>query len=138
MASIGEVVRWNFASSHRRQRLGLGQRDRERIAMRAVDAEFVMQMRAGGEAGHADEADGLALRHALADFQRRDLRHVSIQRAVVAAVLQDHHVAVAALPTLERDFAFARRMDRRAGRRCVVDAADARASCRESDACVRP
>src|ERR1700742_935304 len=33
-----------------RQRLFLGQRDGQRIAMLAVDAELVVQMRAGGEA----------------------------------------------------------------------------------------
>src|SRR3954464_777145 len=50
----------------RRQRLFLRPRDGQRVAVLAIDAELVMEMRAGGKAGHADVADDLPLAHVLA------------------------------------------------------------------------
>src|SRR5689334_1646516 len=91
--------------------------------MRAVDAEFVVQVRTGCETGHADITDRFTLMHALADVHARDARHVAVQRAVATAVIDDYDVAVPALPAAERDLAVAGGMDRRAGRRRIVDAA---------------
>ena len=64
-----------------RQRLFLRQRDGQRIAMLAVDAEFVMQVRAGRKAGHADVADDLALAHVLAELLVRERGHVAVRGA---------------------------------------------------------
>src|SRR5262249_37320338 len=86
------------------------------------DAEFIVQMRAGGEPGHADVADRLALADVLADLDRTEMRHVAVQRAVVAAVLDDDDVAVAGLPAAERYSAVAGGVDRRARRRRLVAA----------------
>ena len=55
-----------------------------------------MQVRAGGPAGGAHQANGLALAHALAALHV-DLAQVRIHRFVVVAVLDEDHVAVAIL-----------------------------------------
>ncbi|KAG1220036.1 hypothetical protein G6F68_021304 [Rhizopus microsporus] len=52
---------------------------------------------AGGQASRADIADHRALGHALAGLDVRKARHVPVQGGVAAAVVEDHHVAVAAL-----------------------------------------
>ena len=62
-----------------------------------------MQVRAGGEAGHADVADDLALRHACAvraPFAKRDRWPYTRDDAV--GVRQLDHVAVAALRPANR------------------------------------
>ena len=74
LASSGALFCLNSASCVCRQRLFLRQRHGQRIAMLAVDAEFVMQVRAGRKAGHADVADDLALAHVLADASRSRTR----------------------------------------------------------------
>ena len=60
-ASSGATAVRKRASSPRHERVGLRQLDRQRIAVHAGDAEFVVQVRRGREAGHADVADRLAL-----------------------------------------------------------------------------
>ena len=52
-----------------RNRLGIGQRHGLRILVHAADAIFVVQVRAGGEAGHADVADDLPELDALTALQ---------------------------------------------------------------------
>ena len=74
LASCGAVFAFETRQFDRGQRLRLGQCHGQRIAMRAVDAEFVVQMRTGGQARHADVADRLALAHVLARFAARRMR----------------------------------------------------------------
>src|SRR3546814_17833250 len=59
-----------------RQRVGTRQRDGYRILVNTVDAEFVMQVWTGGEAGHADKSDHLTLANMSADPQRSEERRV--------------------------------------------------------------
>src|SRR5689334_1663985 len=61
-----------------RQRLFLRQRHGQGIPVLAVDAEFVVEMRAGREARHADVTDDLALAHVLADLLVRECGHVAV------------------------------------------------------------
>src|SRR5690348_5959417 len=90
--------------------------------MRAVDAEFVMQVRSGRQSGHADETDRLTLVHALADALVGEARHMAVGGADVLVVLDDDEVAVAGFPAAEHDRAVAGGVDRGTGRRGVVDA----------------
>ncbi len=59
-AEAGEIAAWQW--------LRWQTRNRQRIAVLTVDAKFVMHMRAGCEAGHADKADRLPLRDMLTDL----------------------------------------------------------------------
>ena len=81
-----------------------------------------MQMRPGRQAGHADIPDHRTLVDALAGLDLAKPRHMAVQRAVVLAVVQDHHVAVAALGAHEHHPCIARRHDRRTGSGRVVHA----------------
>ncbi|MNS65552.1 hypothetical protein D3C72_987220 [compost metagenome] len=80
-----------------------------------------MQVRAGGPAGRADGADGLALAHALAGLHV-DAAQVGVGRLLVVAVVDDDDVAVAALRAGEIDRAITDRAHRGARGRRVVDA----------------
>ena len=81
-----------------------------------------MQVRAGGQAGGADVADHGALADLLALLQLAEARHVRVQGGVAAAVVQDHHVAVAALGADELHPGVAGGHDRGAGAGGVVHA----------------
>ena len=83
------------------------QRDGQRVAMLAADAEFVVQVRPGRETGHADVADGLALVHAFAVPDPGEARQVAIGGADFLVVLDHHEVAVARFPATEHDLAVA-------------------------------
>ena len=67
-----------------RQRLCGQARDRERIAVLTIDAKFIMDVRAGCKAGHADKADRLPLDYVLADLLAAKARHVTVQGRVSA------------------------------------------------------
>src|SRR5690606_22060083 len=73
-------------------------------------------MRSCGEAGHADSADDLALRDALALAQAGGkARQVGIQRAHAVLVFDDDDIAVTTLDADEADDAFGRSLDTGAG-----------------------
>ena len=77
---------------------GVRQRHGLRILVNAADAVFVVQVRAGGEAGHADVTDDLAELDALAAAQlRSESRQVAVDRDHARAVLELDDVAEAAL-----------------------------------------
>ena len=79
-------------------------------------------MRAGGQAGHADIADDLALGYVAASANAiGKAAHVAIQGLVLATVLNDHGIAVSTLAASGDDAAVTGCLDRRAGSRCVVD-----------------
>jgi len=61
----------------------------------AVDNEFVMQMRAGGQAGGTDVTDGLSLLHTLAFFHCA-FGEVQVFRLDAVGVLDEHVVSVGA------------------------------------------
>ena len=66
--------------------------------MHAADPIFVVQVRAGGEAGHADVADDLPEIDVLAAAQlRRESRQVAVDGDDAGAVLEFDDVAEAAL-----------------------------------------
>src|SRR3569623_1283458 len=72
---LGEEV----YSIGRRDGRSRGELHRKGIAMGAVDAEFILVLRPGGEAGHADVTDGLALANAAARADAaREARHVTV------------------------------------------------------------
>src|SRR5689334_15052413 len=105
------------------QRARAWQHDLARVAVHAVDSEFIVQVGAGGEAAAADVADDLALLHARAVAEAlAEARHVAVQRLVRRAVLQHDRAAVAAFPADEGDAAVAGRLDRRADGRGIVRA----------------
>src|SRR5690606_18968464 len=95
---------------------------RQRVAVLAVDPEFIVQVRAGGQAGGADIADHRALGHVLALADLAEARHVRVQRGVALAVVEDHHVAVATLLADELHPGVAGGHDRGAGAGGVVHA----------------
>jgi hypothetical protein len=104
------------------QRRGVGHRPRRHgIARLAGDPELVVQVRAGGPARHAHEADRVALQDAGACLEvLGELRHVPVHRRVIALVLDVDDVAVAVLPARELDHAVGRHAHRRAlGRRVI-------------------
>ena len=88
-AELGEL--------RRRQRFRRRQSYRQRIAMDPPESEFIVQVRTGGEAGHADKTDGRPLSDVLPDLDVGESRHVTVQRRVLAFVLDDDDVAVAIL-----------------------------------------
>ena len=90
-----------------------------RVHVLAVQAGFVVQVRAGGAAGAADVADDVAGFHAAAD--RRVGAHVAVQGFHAVGVLQHHGVTVAAFPATEGYVAIGRCANRRTFRRGVVD-----------------
>src|SRR5690606_89326 len=76
----------------------------QRVDRAVVDAEFVKQVRAGRPAGRTHIADQLALLDVVAFFQALgETALVGVQRGVLAEILQDDDVAVAALFADERD-----------------------------------
>src|SRR5690606_37000257 len=106
------------------QRLRLRQRHGQRIAMDALDAEFVVKMRAAGETGHADIADHIALLDPVANAGVAiESRKVGVQRRMALAMVDHHGVSVTTLAAAELDPARAGGIDRRARGRCIVDAA---------------
>src|SRR3989344_1047479 len=95
----------------------------QRIAVRAVDQEFVMQVRAAREAGGADIGDGLALIHEAADVQAvAKTREMRVQGAVGGVVADDDALAVAAVPADGQDAPAGGGAHRRSGGRAVVHA----------------
>ena len=78
--------------------------DLERVTMGASDAEFVVEVRPGGEAGAADVSDDLAL---FDTFPRpdpfREPREVGIQCGVGRSVLQDDGPSISPLTSGEDD-----------------------------------
>src|SRR3546814_14404297 len=64
------------------ERLGRRHRHRQRVAVHAVDAEFVVQVRPGRPARAAAAADHRALRHPLALVYLADPRPVPVQGRV--------------------------------------------------------
>src|SRR5690606_17078918 len=95
----------------------------ERVRMLAGDAELVVQVRAGREAGAADVADDRALGDLVALAQvAREAAHVGVQGRILAVVLDDHDPAVATLGADELDHPVAGGADRGARRGGEVDA----------------
>src|SRR5690606_26507849 len=94
----------------------------ERVAVHAVDAEFVVQVRAGGPAGTADIADHRALLEPGAGLVLAEARHVRIEGGVALAVVEHHGAAIAALPADERHARVAGGHDRGAVASAVVHA----------------
>src|SRR5690606_28125024 len=94
----------------------------ERVAVHAVDAEYVVQVRAGGQAGAADVADHRALLEPRAGLVLAEARHVRIEGGVALAVVEHHGAAVAALPAHERHARVAGGHDRGAVSGAVVHA----------------
>src|SRR5216684_1975245 len=102
------------------------------IDLPAAAMELVVQVRPGRHAGRADKADDLALAHGDTGFDARsDPRHVRVGSGDVAGVLQLHVVAVAAVGSCHHDLAGPGRQDRRARRRCEVDAGVQRAEAQD-------
>src|SRR5580692_6857553 len=82
-----------------------------------------MHMRAGRQAGRADEADDLALPHFRADVEALgESRHVAVSGFVAVGVADADIFAVAALEPDLLDFAVAGGEDRRAEWRAPIDA----------------
>src|SRR5690606_32406657 len=80
-------------------------------------------MRAGGQTGAANVADDLSLTDSAAGAQALGIRgHVGVQRAVLAAVLDDDGAAIAAFPAVVDDLAVTGGPDRGAGGCCIIDA----------------
>src|SRR5690606_583457 len=101
----------------------IGQRHGSGVLVYAVDPVFVVKMRACCGAGAAYVADCRALLHSLAVAQTAgEARHVRIERADPAAVLEYDDAAVAALDAYESHPAVARRLDHGAGGRGVIHA----------------
>ena len=96
----------------------------EWIDVLAVDAEFVMQVRAGGQAGCPHVGDDLPLLHVAADAQLLGVgRQVGVQRGVRAGMFEDDAVAITAVAADGKNTAVGGGAHRRAARRRVVDAA---------------
>src|SRR5262245_43424084 len=68
-------------------RLGVGQLDRPRVLMNAVLAVFVVEVRSGRAARHADKADDLALAYRIAHAEIAIAAQVRVQRRDVVAML---------------------------------------------------
>src|SRR5580658_4933679 len=85
-----------------------------RIDRFAVDARLVMQMRAGRAAGRADQPDDLADANLVADMDV-DLRQMAVAGRQPVAMIDLHHIAVAAVPSGDGDAPDGRGMDRFAG-----------------------
>ena len=100
-----------------------GQGDTGRVDRHAVEAHFVVQVRAGAAAGGADEADDVAGAHALAGGGIGGKRaHVAVERLHAVAVAQDDGIAVAAFGAAEFHDAVGWGVNRRTGGGGVVDA----------------
>ena len=105
------------------ERAAARQPDTHRIDEAAVDQNFVMQMRAGRQAGRADKADDLALAHAHARLDALgEGGHVAVGRFITVGVAKLDVFAVAAFPADLVDHAVAGGEDRRAVRSGPVDA----------------
>ena len=92
--------------------------------MHAIQAIFVMQMVGCRQPGSADEADRLALFRTFTDAKSQYVaRHMRIERRDIAAMLQDHRLAVAGLGATKYYFPVARCLNRCAARRRVVHTA---------------
>src|SRR6187549_1698834 len=99
------------------------QADTHRIDEAAIDHDLVVDMRAGRQAGRADEADHLSLAYALARLDAaRKRRHVAVGGLVAVVMLHAHVFAVAAFPAHLVDRAVAGSKDRRAVGRGPVNA----------------
>src|SRR5262249_62257769 len=85
-----------------------------------ADAHLVVEVRAGGAARLSDGADDLALAH-LAPDVGVDGGEVAVDGLQVEAVVDDHHVAVAAHPARGHDRAGAGRRHPPAGRGTDVE-----------------
>src|SRR5687768_13779782 len=84
------------------------QLDAHRVDEAAVDADFVVQVRAGGETGRADEADHLALTDAGALIDATSIsRHVAVRGLVTIGVTDQDKLAVAGFPANPVDHAVA-------------------------------
>mgnify|MGYP001595258776 CR=1 FL=1 len=105
------------------QRLCARQFHAQRIAMHAIDAEFIVQMRAGGEAGATQVADDVTLLDAATCFLAFPvIGQVRVERAVFRAVLEYDCLAGAALLAAVHDLAVAGCAYRRAARCGIVHA----------------
>src|SRR5574340_655276 len=97
-----------FMADGRRIRQG----DAQRVTLLAVDLEFVVQVRAAGQTGHADITDHVALCHALAAVQSLGkARQMPVDGGEAALVADRNEVAVAALFAEGRDDAVRGRLD---------------------------
>ena len=112
-----------FSQGFGPQRFRAGQMHRLRVLVHAVHQIFVMQVRAGGESGHAHITDHFALPDVRADTHAaREARHVAVERGDAVAVGQKDRVAVAAAPSREADPPIAGGVHRSADRRRVIGA----------------
>src|SRR6185437_12826069 len=103
------------------ERAAARQLDTHRVDEAAVDQDFVVNMGAGRHARRSDEADHLALSHALAGLHALgEGGHMAVGGLVAVVVFQADIFAVAAFPADLLDYAVAGSKNRRAvGRRPV-------------------
>src|SRR4029077_10985500 len=99
------------------------QLDAHRIDEASVDQNFIVQVRASGQAGRTDKADHLALPHAHAFVDAACKgAHVSVCGFVAVGVANADIFAVAGFPARLLDDTIARGVDRRTGRPRPIDA----------------
>src|SRR5450631_1196210 len=105
------------------KRFGSRQLHSLRISMYAVGEVLIVQVGPGGEAGHSDITNDIALLHVGADVNiAREARHVAVKSRDIAAVGKHHGVPVSAALARKTNPAIARGMHRRAGWRRIVGA----------------
>lgn len=88
-----------------------GRKKTARIDRAIVDAQFVMEMRAGRASGRADVTDNLSAINLIADLSIY-FRKMSVTRRQTVAVVDLDHVSVTALPAGFRNDAVCRSDDR--------------------------
>src|SRR4051812_6911702 len=91
------------------------------ILILIVDAELIVQVRAGGKAGRTNECDDLSLRHMLTLVQALcKPGQVTVPCGVFRLMSQNQQIAIAAMASDEIYSAIGRGLDPRAGRCTVV------------------
>lgn len=63
----------------------------QQVHLHAVDAKFIVQMRAGGHSRAAHIANHRALRHTLARWIPANTAHMPVQRGLTGAMIQNDH-----------------------------------------------
>src|SRR5271156_4784896 len=110
-----------FLQGVRMQGFSSGQSHRLWIPVDAVHEVLIVQVRTGGEPCHSYIADHVALLHARAYTNGScEARHVAVERRYVAAMGEQHCIAIPAAPPCKTDMAVACRMHRGTGWRRVV------------------
>src|ERR1051326_622403 len=105
------------------QRVGRDRLQRQRVEPRAVVGNAVVEVRPGGEPGHADVADHVALQHSLArPHAFGEAGEVQVRRLHARGVADADEVPLARFVARLDDDAVRGRHHRRADGRAVVDA----------------